>query len=325
MGLERIPSRSTDVGRAWCKGGQQDLSSARSCVSGALTAARAPAAAPWLRDGYAASVAAQLGEASATGAAMVDSWQRPEVGVLTNTVRVDALQGHGEVFVSRIRSARFFEYLEGRSRDDLGYAGFYALTLAGTRTPWGASRWDAEPDLFDVLSVTLRGDRVEVARLMDDFAQHSLRRANSDAQWLVPDWSFSAASLPRSVAFSRPLEPTGSVYLRLEIPEEMAKLVYAFRTSCEAPVSYVWSVGRLDEGGREISRFPLTFRQRGGEASGRVLPAEEMRSLLLVGTNIGGVDLAHPFDPDHGPHESHGCRVAINVVPEDENAGAGED
>lgn len=323
--VERIPSRSFDVGRAWCEGGLASLSGARVCVAAALTAARAPATAPWLRDGYAAALARELGEAPATGAAMVASWSRPEIGVLTNTSRVDALQGRGELFISLLRSARFFDYIEHRSRDDLGHAGFYALTLAGTRTPAGSPRWDAEPDLFDVLSVTLRGDRIEIARLMDDFAQYSFARANSDAVWLVPDWIVSAESLPRSVAFSRPVEPTGSIYLRLEVPESMSRLTYGFRTSCEAPVSYVWSVARLDDMGEEISRFPITFRQRGGDASGRVLPAENMRSLLLVGTNVGGVDLAHPFDPDHGPHESHGCRVAINVVPDEEQSGVDRD
>jgi hypothetical protein len=40
-----------------------------------------------------------------------------------------------------------------------------------------------------------------------------------------------------------------------------------------------------------------------------------MDSLLLVGTNLDGVDLAHPFDPDHGPHEFHACTVAVDVMP----------
>jgi hypothetical protein len=30
-----------------------------------------------------------------------------------------------------------------------------------------------------------------------------------------------------------------------------------------------------------------------------------------VGTNLGGVDLAHPFDPDFEPFEPHGFTVYL--------------
>lgn len=315
--VRRSPSRSFDRGRALCVGGAPHLDTARRCVMAALTSAIAPATAPWLRDGHAAKWAEALGSSPEASAARVNSWLHPEVGVLTNTKRVDDLQGRPSVFVSELRSVRFFDYLESRARAGLGEAGFLALTLATTRTPSGQSRWEAEPDLFDVLSVTLEGDRVAVARLLDDFAQYSHRVGNEQGPRLEPDWVIEGTSLPRTVAFPRSVEPTGSLYLRVDLAEDQLNEVLGFRIGCEAPVSYVWSVARLSVAGDEISRMPLTYRQRGGEASGRVLPVAGQKSLLLAGTNVGGVDLAHPFDPDHGPHEAHGCHVAINVVPAD--------
>src|SRR5690606_21939284 len=126
-----------------------------------------------------------------------------------------------------------------------------------------------------------------------------------------------ASSLPRTVAFSTPLEPTGAAYAEVVVSADEADQVFGFRMKCEAPVSYVWSVLRLDGQGREISRFPITFQERSSDASGRVLPAPSMRKLLVVGTNLGGVSLSHPFDPDHGPHEAHGCHLSVSVVPAD--------
>ena len=98
----------------------------------------------------------------------------------------------------------------------------------------------------------------------------------------------------------------------------MRKNVFGFRASCETPVSYVWSVTRLGAGDAALSTVPITFQERNPDASGRVLPVEGLEALLVVGTNLGGVALTHPFDPDHEPHEAHGCRLSINVVPEDD-------
>jgi hypothetical protein len=260
-------------------------------------------------------MARKLGAAEVVASAHQLSGAFPEVGVLTQTTETPGMNEGAALKIPIHRSSRFFDYLDERSAGRLGDAGKIALTIAPTVTPWENARWEAEPDLVDVLRVTLGGDRAETARLFDDFAVRSFFRGQTDGSPVFVDWKIEGESLPRAVAFSRSVEPTGSVYLRLLLSEKLRTSVIAFRTSCEAPVSYVWSVSRLDRKGAEISRFPLTFKERGGDASGRVLPQAEMEELLLVGTNVGGVDLAHPFDPDHGPHEAHGCTVAINVVP----------
>jgi hypothetical protein len=194
-------------------------------------------------------------------------------------------------------------------------AGYLSLTLAATETQAGALRFQAEPDVADVFRATHRHDRNEVAHFYADFAKWSYFDSQEQALTLSIDWEIEGSSLPRSVAFPTPMEPTGSVYALLSLPDSMRHDVVGFRTSCETPVSYVWSVTRLDAENREISTFPLTFQERSSTASGRVLPDPALAKLLVVGTNLGGVALTHPFDPDHGPHEAHGCRLAIDVVP----------
>jgi hypothetical protein len=312
-----------DRGRATCLGGLLDMEHARRCVIGAALSSVAPATASWLRDGYAADSARRLGPAPQTSHELSTSFENPQLGVLTSSAESEHFRGGESVKVSRLRSARFFSYLEERSLDEMGSAGWLSLTLGATRTPAGASRWQAEPDITDVLLATVGGERTHLAQLFDDFAGFTFFQGESWGMPVEPAWTLPVNSLPRSVVIPSPLEPTGSVYLKVELgPGELGAI--AFRMNCEAPVSYVWSVIRLDEQGRRISRVSVAYRQRGGQSATSIEPEQGTRALLLVGTNMGGVALSHPFDPDHEPHEAHGCSVAVNRISYDVAPSAGE-
>lgn len=313
--LEATLGRGFDQAAPSCVGGDLTLETARRCVFEASLAERAPATAEWLREGYAAESARELGGAPEMESELRSSFAHPEAGVFTSSTTSPARSEQVFEWVSPLRSARFFRYLGVRSDQSVATSGYLALTLAATETPAGSLRYSAEPDLADVIRATHGHDRSEVARFYDDFARWSFFDAEQQSFPLSVEWEIDGRSLPRSVAFSRPLEPTGSVYALVNLPESMRHEVLGFRTSCETPVSYVWSVTRLTEENEELSSFPLTFQERNPEASGRVLPVPGMEKLLVVGTNLGGVALTHPFDPDHGPHEAHGCRLTVDVVP----------
>ncbi len=306
--------RGYDRGAAHCVGGDLTIESARRCVLEASLLGRAPATASWLAAGWAAEGARELGSAARSETEIASSFRDPQAGVLTSSVASPG-RSDNQRAVSPLRSARFFGYLAARSGGSVIETGFLALSLAATQTPRGASRFLAEPDLADVVRATHQYNRAGVARFYDDFAQWSFFDQRERSASLAIDWEIDADTLPRSVAFSTPIEPTGSVYAIIALSETTRHEVMGFRTRCETPVSYVWSVTRLDANGQEISKFPLTFQERNPDASGRVLPVAGMESLLVVGTNVGGVALTHPFDPDHEPHEAHGCRLTINVVP----------
>ncbi len=308
---ELVSGRGFDAGRAWCRGGPPHAHNALRCVSEATLFALAPAATSHLASGLAVSQQVLSPERDA---AAQQSYRHPEVGVLTASREARDFRTDESISVSGFRSLRFFDYLERRSNHGFGEASFLSLALAATRTAPGALRFDSEPDLMEVLLATHRGSRGDVARLFDDFAQWSFRVAEEYRVVPEPSWVIDGSSLPRSLAFPEAIEPTGSVYLRLSLTPEQAAQALAFRMFCEAPVSYVWSVARLSGSGEEINRVPVAYQQTASSAETTVEPFAGTRFLLVAGTNMGGVDLAHPFDPDHGPHEAHGCRISISVL-----------
>ncbi len=327
----RVPSRGFDRGSAWCQSAHAGPSQARRCVAEALVASKAPAVASWLRGGWAAGLAAELGAAPEVREALQQSAAEPQVGVLTSSrayhdPRVERLSSAPSLRpVSVLRSARFFAYLDRRSEAPLFHAGYLSLLLAASRSGAGAPRWDAEPDLMDVVAATLEGDASAIAGLLDDFAAFSwhdpLAPFRAGVATPFPgmvDWDVAGESLPRSLVLPRAMEPTGSSYVRLTLSSEQRNRLIAMQTHCESPVSYVWSVTRLDEQGRELARLPIGYKERGTSVEARVEPMEGVSQLIFIGTNVGGVDLAHPFDPDHEPHEAHGCRIYLSVL-DDEN------
>ena len=80
-----------------------------------------------------------------------------------------------------------------------------------------------------------------------------------------------------------------------------------FESEWEAPVAFKWRLISLDESGQEMARVDVPFQERGRSSEGRVVNLTGVRSVLAVGINMGGVDLAHPFDPDLDPFEPQSC------------------
>lgn len=313
---ERVPSRGFDRARSRCEGGAPTLENARICLIQSALFASAPATASWLARGLAAQATAQMGDAPKVRFELQSSFAHPQLGILSSTTAHRSWRSAAarRVPVTSLRSARFFEYLEARSQAALGEAAWLSLSLAATRTRPGVTRWEAEPDILDVLAATVRGDGVALARLFDDFAQQSLFQAQAWGTKMEFAWRLGSESLPRNVALADPMEPTGTSYVRVDLQPGDRNKVIAFRMSCESPVSYVWSVVRLDEADSLHSSVEIAYRERGGEAEARITPQPGVRALVLVGTNMGGIDLAHPFDPDHEPHEAHGCQVYVSPI-----------
>lgn len=332
-----LPGRGFDRAGAFCWGGALNLGSARRCVIEAAVIGQSPATASWLRSGYAAGLALELGEAPEIRQTRDQTIARPEVGILTSTRQIEDRNTQAVVSISALRSLKFFSFLDQRSDAPLGQVGFLSLGLGATHSPAGAVRYDAEPDLMDVLSATVNGDPAALARFFDDYAQYSFfqaqgagrsrfagNRSHHGAWSEVVDWVIDGASLPRSLILSRPMEPTGSAYVQLDLSDDQKKSLIVVQTSCEAPVSYVWSVVRLDAQGNRLGSLPIGYLERGTSVEARVEPVTGVAHLIFVGTNMGGVDIAHPFDPDHEPHEAHGCRVYLSVLAADEPQKSGK-
>ncbi len=334
VNFELEQSRGFDRGRARCHAARISPSLSRRCVSEAALGSLAPAGASWLRSGQAAQWSSEMGAAPEVSEAVRRAAFEPQVGILTSTRRYRDPRNGRAVSISGLRSARFFSYLDKRSDAPLGHAGFLSLILGATKTEPGAVRFEAEPDLMDVLSATLGGNASDLARLFDDFARFSffepiapyqLSSNDSTLRNEMVDWRIDGASLPRSLILSRAIEPTGSAYVILALTSAQRRKTVAMQTHCESPVSYVWSVVRLDGQGEAMSTLHVGYKERGTSVEARVSPQEGTTRLVFVGTNMGGVDMAHPFDPDHEPHEAHGCRLYLSVLPDGETSSGSEE
>jgi hypothetical protein len=119
------------------------------------------------------------------------------------------------------------------------------------------------------------------------------------------DWVVRYSELPRRVLATRPIEPTGSVYLLLELDDVALGATLGFQAEWEAPVAFVWSLVQVDAQGREMSRLLVPFNERATSTEQRLQNFESAAYVLVIGTNMGGVDRDHPFDPDVFPYEPH--------------------
>lgn len=222
-------------------------------------------------------------------------------------------------------AALFFEYLE-QTRSNAAPAVLSAslVALSAGKSDPASARWHNEPDWLDVFRHSFREDRPSIAGALADFAVARAFLGTRDDGRHVPslawlgdfgrvrfDWVLQYSSLPRRVAATRPIEPTGSIYVWLDLDELDLGSVVGFQATWERPVAFKWSLVRVDKDGVELSRIDVPFQERASSVEARATELEAAAALLIVGTNMGGVDLAHPFDPDTGPFEPHGCLIYL--------------
>jgi hypothetical protein len=67
----------------------------------------------------------------------------------------------------------------------------------------------------------------------------------------------------------------------------------------------------VDRDGRDVRRIDVTFQERARSADARVMRTDGAKAMLIAGVNLGGVDLAYPFDPDIRPFEPSACTVYL--------------
>lgn len=315
VSLEPNLSAGFDTASVVCRSGAEPnlTRSAYLCMGEAIAARLDPAETPEVRRAYALYLWWMLGEFTSedvNGLSRVQS--NPHAAVLTRDKLAQAPA-----------TALLFEYLD-RSFGTESYGALPTgmLALSAARTPADATRYLNQPDVADVLRATFDDEAPVWAHHVLDFSiardlafegKNALLPLSVLGDLVRPriDWTFKVSSLPRRVAPAYPLEPWGSVYVQIDIDVPTEKLEIGIKTEWEAPVSMVWKIVKLDEKGEELGRIDVAFEQRGTEIERRIVTLENTRRLLIVGTNLGGVDLAHPFDPDHEPFEPHGCTIYV--------------
>lgn len=308
-------SAGFDTAAVVCHSGAQKdlLRLAHLCVGEAIAARLDPAETPEIRRAYALNLWWTVGDITdedATSLAQVQS--SPQAAILTRDSLVEAPA-----------AALFFDYLDHRfGNGSTAALPTGVLSLSAQHTPIDSWRFLNQPDAADVLRATFNENISVWAHRILDFAfarallpdhESSLTALRAIDELNSPrvDWTIKASTLPRRVAPALPLQPWGSLYVRVDLDVPTDNLELGIVSEWEDPVSMIWQIAKLDDMGRETGRVEIALEQRGHAIERRLLALGKTRSLLIVGTNLGGIDLAHPFDPDHEPFEPHGCTVYV--------------
>lgn len=223
------------------------------------------------------------------------------------------------------RFALLLEMLETtRSSASPGVLSTSMLSAAASRSPANAAAFDNEPDVFDVLRHSLDEELPRYADLMVDFALRRALAGDRDDGTRLPslafagsfarpdfDWVIPFSSLPRRVISGTPVGPSGAELIWVELDDAPLGAVIGFRAEWEAPVAFQWRILLVDRDGRDVRRVDVAFQERGRAADARVMRLDGAKALLIAGVNLGGVDLAYPFDPDIRPFEPTACTVYL--------------
>ena len=310
-----------DRAAAYCvlgAGAAHDLDRAATlCAAEAIALGLDASASPHVRRAYATHVWWTVGAPASSDVDCVGALQNQPYRAVVARDRGPTSEG----------AALLFEYLESRfgGRAPVGLASSL-LAISASHTRPGAWRFNNEPDLLDVLRATFETKPTSFSELLGDFAttRALLGSRESPLQSLAwtgqaaamkYDWTLPLSTLPRRVAFRHPVEPTGLVAIWVPFDEPVKPpLTLAIRSEWEAPVAFQWVLVRVAAGQVERSRVRVPFQERGTMFEQRIVDLEGLLGLLIVGTNLGGIDLAHPFDPDISPYEPAGGTVYVTQL-----------
>ncbi|MEO7331937.1 MAG: hypothetical protein ABI193_25395 [Minicystis sp.] len=198
------------------------------------------------------------------------------------------------------------------------------LFVAGQRTPPGAWAWNNEPDLFDALRVNARTRDATLDQLLLDFAVARAFVGSRSDDTHLPDvrrfgdlgrvrfeWSLPYDTLPRRVAPSRPLDPTGMTYLWVDLASAPPDSALTMAVDWELPSIFRWTLIKVDKDGAEAGRIDIAGVYGDSHAERTVSKLTDLAGILVVGVNAGSIDRGHPFDPDETPFMPHGYTLTL--------------
>lgn len=200
----------------------------------------------------------------------------------------------------------------------------HALWQLGPQaTPPRATRYHNAHDAYATLGALARHRGSDLGELLLDVAVDRAFFGDRDDGRHAPgfgalgpfgrvrfDASFPFRSLPRRLGFT-PLEPTGAVYVWVDLEGAPEGASLALRIAWEKPVSMRWALVRVGPDGAERSRVPVAFEQGAFVVERRVLGLDRLAGVLVVGVNAGDEGAGAPFRPDEQPYEPHGGTIAI--------------
>lgn len=314
-----LPGRF-DAAPVFCEGGAPSGAlldrQATLCVGEALASSFDAGESPEARRAFALELWWISGVRTSLDVELVDdAQQHPE----------DALAGGAPGPGAVGRFALLLELLETtRSAASPGVLSATLLSAAASRTPPTSPRFDDEPDVFDVIRHSLDEELPRYADLMVDFALRRGLSGDRDDGTRFPalafagsfarpryDWVIPFSSLPRRVLSGVPIAPSGEELIWIELDDAPMGATLGFRAEWEPPAAFQWRLLLVDRDGRDVRRIDVPLQERGRSADARVVRLDGAKAIVIAGVNIGGIDLAYPFDPDIRPFEPAACTVYL--------------
>ena len=224
-------------------------------------------------------------------------------------------------------AAHIFEYLNHHfSRSASADVSTALLSRAGSHTERPATRWHNEPDVVDILRLSLEDTRDSWPKLLGDLARTRALLGLWDARSrpagffgdtsLVRahfDWRIASSSLPRVVLTAYPVEPTGTTFVWIDVDTPFSEGdTLAMRAECEGPVSFAWEIVKLNGNVLEPSPIPTPYQERSTRTDRTITQLQNTRAVVIAGTNVGAISPAYPFDPDVMPYEPHACTIGLS-------------
>jgi hypothetical protein len=207
-----------------------------------------------------------------------------------------------------------------------GHLPIALAVLGAQRTPAPSFAWNNEPDVFDVLRGVLKAKTPPLA-LSDLWVEFALARlfmgARDDGVHFAEsaslgsfgrvrfDWSVDYASLPRRLSPERPIDPTGSTYVWVDLRGAPRGARLALRMEWEVPVLFRWVLVRVRPDGSEASHVLVTSQQRSTSADRYLDDLDGLAGVAIIGINTGDLRLDDPFDPDVAPYEPHSYVLTV--------------
>lgn len=240
---------------------------------------------------------------------------------------VDAWREADARFADRYQrgAALFYWWLDAEFGAEPGSVVRGLWALAPTSTPFGAQKWRAQPDEYDVLRMTFKGAlgalttiddlllRFAVARAFfgaaDDGEHLAESRALGEPARVRIDWDVPWPDKPRRFASPNPVAPTAASYVAIRRAGAPAGSSLAVRAQWEEHARMRWVVVKVDAKGSATAIIPVTGLDRATEAEATVMNLDDTATVLVVGVNVG--DASRPFDPDDDVWEPHGWLLQI--------------
>jgi hypothetical protein len=209
-------------------------------------------------------------------------------------------------------SALFYDWLDDAFGGSAGAIVPAVWALHPTLTPAGAARWNDEPDTLDVLRTTFEGALTTGSTIDDLWLGFAVARAFVPGFPVRVEWSIDWPTEPRALLSGLGLSPTGSAYISIDCQRRPPKSRLRFEAHWEEHARILWTLVRVDAGGREMSRVGVPAPTRGTDAQTTLVDLDGVARVLIVGSNAGDhLGLAPPLDPDDYRREPHGWLVSV--------------